>query len=94
MKLLPLCVLTFVLGWWSAQPAETDVYSGHFLVKEEQQYGPGIQFFALQRIESKDVDRAVCSIDGSLPLAKALHGLNGQRVRITLADAGLRTLER
>jgi hypothetical protein len=98
MKLLPLGVLAFALGWWSAQPAEQDVYSAHFAVTVEPGYGngktDGIQYFALQRIESREIDTASLAIDADLPLAKHLKTLVGQRVRITVADAGLRTLER
>jgi hypothetical protein len=98
VKLLPLGVLAFALGWWSAQPPETEVYSATFLIRAEDGYGngkkDGIQYFALQRMDSNEIDSATLAIDADLPLAKHMSALSGNRVRLTLADAGLRTLQR
>lgn len=89
-----LCAFSFAVGTWAAQPATTEVFRGEFMVVEEQQYGRGIQFFALQRVDEATVDRAVCSLDGDLPLAKSLSDLSGKRVRLVLEDASRTTLQR
>jgi hypothetical protein len=90
MKLLPLGVLAFALGWIVPQPT-TEIYRGEFMVVKHADYSSpgskpdGIQFFALSRIGK--IDMATCSIDANLPLAAALRLADGKRIRLTIDEA-------
>jgi hypothetical protein len=62
-------------------------YVGDFRIAVEEGYNggtDGVRFYSLQRIGSSEIDRAVLSIDASLPLAKYLHAATARRVRITV----------
>jgi hypothetical protein len=62
-------------------------YQADFRIAVEEGYSAtkdGVQFYSLQRIGSTEIDRAVLSIDASLPLAKYLHAAAARRVRITV----------
>lgn len=75
-----------VLAYLSAR-AQSQAYVGDFRVAFESGYSntvDGIQFIALQRIDSKETDRAVLSIDANLPLARYLAANKDKRVRITV----------
>lgn len=79
--------IVFVLALVSAMRAESPRYQADFRIAFEDGYSStkdGVQFIALQRIDSKEIDRAVLSIDADLPLAKALIALKSGKVRITV----------
>jgi hypothetical protein len=80
--------IIFVLACISAiGRAESPRYVGDFRIAFEPGYSntaDGVQFIALQRIDSKAIDRAVLSIDADLPLAVALKALKDKRIRITV----------
>lgn len=90
--------IVFVLSLISAiGRAESPRYQGDFRVAFEPGYAnttDGIQFIALQRIDSKEIDRAVLSIDADLPLAVALKALKDTRVRITIESVEGTELQR
>lgn len=80
--------IIFVLACISAiGRAESPRYQGDFRVAFEPGYAntsDGIQFIALQRIDSKEIDRAVLSIDADLPLARYLAANKDKRLRLTV----------
>ena len=90
--------IVFVLALISAiGRAESPRYQADFRVAFEPGYAhtaDGIQFIALQRIDSKETDRAVLSIDANLPLAVALKALKDTRVRITIEAVEVTELQR
>jgi hypothetical protein len=72
-------------------------YVGDFRIAVEEGYSStkdGVQFYSLQRIGSSEIDRAVLSIDASLPLAKYLHAAATRRVRITVEAVPATELQR
>lgn len=91
-------LLSLLAGYAFAKVEDTAlVYTGSFMVIQETPYGgasDGIQFFGLQRIQSKEPDRAMCSVDSDLPLAKAFKAVQGERVRITIEKVELKELVR
>lgn len=93
LALIAACALLFGSAGYLLAQTEPAL-SAFYVVAEEDQYGTGIRFFALQRVESKAIDRAVCSIDADLPLAQVLSALKGVRIRLTIEDARVQKLER
>lgn len=93
-------LLSLLAGYAFARTeAYVDAYRGTFKVIVESGYNggtDGIRFFALQRIDSKDVDRATLAIDADLPLGKAMLAVQGEKVRITIerVDDTLRVISR
>lgn len=87
-----------ILAYLSARGrAESPRYEADFRIAIESGYSAtkdGVQFIALQRIDSKEIDRAVLSIDADLPLAKHLAKVAGSRVRITVEAVDAPELQR
>ena len=84
-----VAVLAYVSYAQNGSDPSQPGYVGDFRIAVEPGYSntaDGIQFIALQRIESKEIDRAVLSIDADLPLAKYLLAAKAGRVRITIAQ--------
>lgn len=75
-----------VLAYLSAR-AESPRYQADFRIAIEDGYSStkdGVQFIALQRIDSKEIDRATLAIDADLPLGKYLAANSSKRLRITV----------
>ena len=99
MREVRIMLLTCAVLWLAflavearEHPTDPPVFSDEFVVVQEAPYGygapnDGIQFFALQRLRSRAVDRAVLSIDANLPLADVLRRAKNGKIRITIDAA-------
>ena len=77
----------FLIIGFTARQDTPKPFQADYAIAVEKGYGSkndGIQFVSFQRIQSRDIDRAVLSVDADLPLFKALEGK--KRVRITIED--------